>query len=227
MSEPTPDEARKARNVAENRVSWSDSDYYDLAEEAMEMQWGHIAPILRGHDLENVLELAPGHGRNTERLKEICGELHLVDLNESCIEHCRRRFADHTGDCRISYYVNDGSSLSMLADGSITFVYSFDSMVHFDRLVVREYVREFARVMRPGAHGLVHYSNYGAKCADPDSTWLENPHARSTMSRELFESYCADAGLEIVGHRLVDWEEVEELDCLTLFRKPELGGERP
>lgn len=217
--EPT-DDARVAENLAQNRFSWSESDYYDVAEDAMDMQWSHIFPMIRDADFTSVLELAPGHGRNTLKLMEVAGEIHLVDLNATCIEYCRQRFAGHAGPCRLSYHVNDGTSLPMLADGSISFVYSFDAMVHFDRDIVRDYVREFARVMRPGARGFVHYSNYGQFAEDPDSNWRQNPHWRSTMSRALFAEFCAEAGLEVVQDRLVDWEGVPQLDCVTVFAKP-------
>lgn len=223
MNEPerTPsDEARMAENIARNRASWSISDYYGQAEGAMDMQWSNIWPLIRDGDFTSVLELAPGHGRNTDKLKEVASEIWLVDLSAPCIEQCKRRFADYAGPCRLRYHVNDGKSLPMLADATITFVYSFDAMVHFDRDVVRDYVREFARVMRPGARGFVHYSNYGAVAPDPDSPWERNPHARSTMSRALFASYCAAEGLEIVGDRLIDWEGEPELDCVSLFAKP-------
>lgn len=94
-----------------------------------------------------MLELAPGWGRNTARLVNHSKEIHLVDLNQSCIDRCKARFGDYTGPCKLHYYVNDGYSLPEIKDESISFIYSFDSMVHFDRLVVKEYFKEFSRVL--------------------------------------------------------------------------------
>lgn len=55
--------------------------------------------------------------------------------------------------------------------GSISFVYSFDSMVHFDKSIIRAYLVEFARVMRGGATGFLHHSNYGAFHPNTDWAW--------------------------------------------------------
>src|SRR3954468_2896420 len=74
-----------------------------------------------------ILEIAPGYGRWTQYLKNLCDELVIVDLTEGCIEHCRERFADADN---IEYHVNDGRSLEMVEDGSVDFVFSFDSLVH-------------------------------------------------------------------------------------------------
>ena len=38
-------------------------------------------------------------------------------------------------------YLNDGRSLSMIADGSVDFIFSFDSFVHPDRDVVETPIR--------------------------------------------------------------------------------------
>jgi hypothetical protein len=39
------------------------------------------------------------------------------------------------------------------------------------------------------------------------------------VSAALFAEYCAEAGLEVIEQRLLDWF-VKDLDCLTRFRKP-------
>lgn len=93
-----------------------------------------------------------------------------------------------------------------------------DAVVHFDKTVVEKYVHEFARVMKPGARGFVHHSNHGVVA--PESNWLDNPHWRSNMTRELFAQYCRDAELEIVSQTLMAWGAHSELDCLSVFRKP-------
>ena len=115
------------------------------------------------------------------------------------------------------YYVGDGRSLAGIADASISFVYSWDAMVHFDKRVVREYVREFARVLEPGGTGFVHHSNFGT--VSSSENWLENPSWRSNMTRELFADYCAEMGLEVVDQKLLDWF-LDDLDCISTFRKP-------
>jgi len=215
-----PDE-RVRRNLEENRRTWSENAYYDAAEAVIDEQWRRwLWPWIGGSDFTRVLELAPGHGRNSAKLAEHAGELVLVDINQSCIDHCRARFAAHPGPCRFEYHVNDGLSLPMVADASVTFVYSWDAMVHFEPAVVRGYVREFARVLRRGGRGAIHVSNFGALASDPHTTWGENPHGRSQMSRALLHAYLAESGLVLVQDFVFDWEGHADIDCAALFAKP-------
>ena len=81
-------------NVQETRVNWSTAPYYKIAEAHMETQWDRIIyPLIRGYDFSKVLELAPGHGRNTEKLKDLAGEIHLVGFfNDSLNDKTRKTF---------------------------------------------------------------------------------------------------------------------------------------
>ncbi|MCA9509348.1 MAG: methyltransferase domain-containing protein [Myxococcota bacterium] len=213
-----PDEDVIRRQIDECREAHDEVGYYGAAEPGIDGQWRDLIwPAIERADFRSVLELAPGHGRNTAKLLEHAREIHLVDVNKSCIKACRKRFGDGTPSCRLHYHVNDGRSLAGIADASITFVYSWDAMVHFDKRVVREYVREFARVLAPGGTGFVHHSNFGT--VSSSERWLENPSWRSNMTRELFADYCEEAGLEVVEQRLLDWF-LEDLDCISTFRKP-------
>src|SRR6266478_5857216 len=92
---------------------------------ASEAQWnGTIFPRIRDCvPTGTILEIAPGFGRWTHFLKDLCQQLVVVDLSTKCIEACQARFADCT---HITYHVNDGKSLAMIADESIDFVFSFD-----------------------------------------------------------------------------------------------------
>ncbi len=141
-------------------------------------------------------------------------ELHLVDVNESCIAACRNRFGDTDGNCHFFYYVNDGHILKEIQDDSMTCLYSWDAMVHFDKLVVRDYIHEFARVLRSGSYGFVHHSNYGTK--EQHNEWMKNPGWRSNMTAELFQKYCNEAILGIVKQELIR----DDLDCISVFQKP-------
>ncbi len=209
-----------ARTIRECREAHDGGAYFNMAEEYAEEQWNVlIRPLIQDSDFSRVMELAPGHGRITERLLPLAGEIHLVDVNESCIRRCRERLAPLAGTCRLFYYVNDGRSLAALPAGYFTFLFSWDSMVHFDRRVVRAYLREFARVLEPGGAGFIHHSNYG-KVSD-DIRWREHPGWRSNMSRELFRRYAEEAGLQVTFQKVIDWVR-EDLDCLSVFSKPEL-----
>ncbi len=207
--------------VEELRASWTSGPYYDLAEGDMAWQWDQlIAPWVEGRDLSCVLELAPGHGRNTQRLLETAKEIHLVDVNATCIDACRERFRTYPGPCKLHYHVNDGASLEEIPSDGITFIYTWDAMVHFDASVIERYLAEFARVLEPGGYGFVHHSNYGSLVQDRESNWLDNPHLRSVMSKDRFARLCFKSGLSVVRQKTIEWGAIPELDCITLFRKP-------
>jgi SAM-dependent methyltransferase len=106
-----------------------------------------------------ILEIAPGHGRWTQYLKDHCDRLIGVDLAERCVEHCSERFA---GDEHVEFHVNDGRSLAMIEDASVDFAFSFDSLVHADVDVLDAYVDQLARKLRPDGVAFLHHSNAGA-----------------------------------------------------------------
>lgn len=212
----------RQKTVIQCRDAHREGGYYASAEPFMESQWERtIWPIISGSDFTSVLELAPGHGRNTEKLRRIAKSITLVDVNRNCIEACRKRFGQAMESCSFHYFVNNGRSLSMVADESISFVYTFDSMVHFDKSVVREYVQEIARILQPGGKAFLHHSNYGSIA--PNSDWAHNPGNRSDMSAEIMRQYAQEQGLEIAFQRLSGTQDgwgIDDLDVLTLLRRP-------
>ena len=214
----SPDNLRK--NLDENKDRHEGAPYFLEAEKEMDVQWRwFVEPLIRGGDFDILLELAPGHGRNTAKLVRMAREMYLVDVSEECVAACRARFGDLAENCAMHYAVNDGCSLPSVPSGAITFVYSWDAVVHFDKSVVEKYVHEFARVMLPGARGFVHHSHYGM--VKPDSQWLDNPHWRSNMTAGLFAEYCQSAGLRIEKQQLLAWGGIEDMDCMSVFLKPE------
>jgi ubiquinone/menaquinone biosynthesis C-methylase UbiE len=198
----------------ETGAAFRGAPYYDLAEGGMDQQWTRLIwPFIHDADFDVVLDLAAGHGRNTARLLEHANKLIVVDINEDNVAFCRNRFA---GDPRLEYVVNDGVSLTAIPDASLTLIYCFDSMVHFDSDVVRRYLREFRRTLRPGGQAFLHHSNY---IGNPGGKFTESPHWRNFMSRELFAHYSVLEGLEVARQQVIDWS-VPALDCLSLVRRP-------
>ena len=195
------------------------AEYFAVAEPYMDEQWkALIWPRIEKFDLTRVLDLAAGHGRNSAKLRDVAKAVVVVDINDECLDACRKRFA---GDSRFTFVKTDGASLSGVADASISLVYSFDSMVHFAPEVVRSYLRECRRVLVPGGHGFCHHSNY---TGNRDGDFRTSPHWRNYMSRELFATYLQEAGLEVVTSDLLDWGQApdfyKDIDCLTVFRRP-------
>lgn len=191
------------------------NEYFERAEADMDAQWRDVIfPLIRDFDFETVLELAPGMGRNTEKLSALAKKIYAVDYNRYALEQCRERLGEQVGDCRIEYHANNGTDLAMIADGAISAIYCWDAAVHFDKEVIADYVAEFARVLKPGGRGFVHHSNLGAR-ADKDIK--KNPHWRSNMSKELFAELCRRSGLRVSSQTDVAWGEIT--DCASIFTK--------
>ncbi len=153
--------------IEENHSVWGETYEWTSAGEewskawgSTRMQWyGAILPrISRFVPTGTILEIAPGYGRWTAYLKDLCQHITVVDLSEKCIDICRTRFRDSS---HVSYFVNDGKSLDMVPDGSIDLLFSFDSLVHVEEPVIRSYVAECARTLRPDGVAFIHHSNLG------------------------------------------------------------------
>jgi ubiquinone/menaquinone biosynthesis C-methylase UbiE len=154
-------------SVSENRAIW-DGDYswagagdeWSAAWGSVPMQWhGTLMPrIHRFLPAGTILEIACGHGRWTRFLKQHCERLIGVDLSNQCIEACRRRF---DGDRGLSFFQNDGKSLDAVADESVDFIFSFDSLVHADIAVLSNYLGQFKRILKRDGTAFIHHSNNG------------------------------------------------------------------
>ncbi len=199
-------------------------------------QWaGTILPRIRDClPTGTILEIAPGFGRWTHYLKDYCEELWAVDRSSECIEACRQRFA---AESHVHCCLNDGRSLPMIPDGSIDFVFSFDSFVHPNRDVVEAYLQELRRKLKIGGKGFIHHSNFGeyvnsARERLPDLVTkpliklkiLDWAHHRNPgMTAQLFRDLCAQNGLHCVTQELVNWRGRRLIDCLSLFVRTDSG----
>jgi methyltransferase family protein len=211
-------------------------DWKDAGEEwsqpwgtSMAQWYGSILP--RIHDClptGTILEIAPGFGRWTNYLKDYCEQLWIVDRVDECIEACRQRFA---GDSRLSYYVNDGRSLSMFPDESIDFVFSFDSFVHTRRDIVEAYLSQLSHKLKIGGKGFIHHSNLG-EYANSMREYLPKPirqllikarifdrdrHRNPSMTAGLFRMLCERDGLHCIRQELINWRGRRLIDCFSLF----------
>src|SRR5205823_10224042 len=126
-------------------------------------------------------------------------------------DFCARRFSGRG----FSFIVNSGYDLSDIPDQDVTFVYSFDAMVHFDLEIILLYIKEFKRILKTGSYGFVHHSNFTKA---PGQNFTLNPHWRNFMSKELFCHLCIRNGLIIEEQQAIDWGSDPCLDCLTVFR---------
>jgi hypothetical protein len=202
--------------------------------------WGSLYPRLHAFvPCDAILEIAPGFGRWTQYLKNLCQHLTVVDLTERCIKHCQERFADCS---HITYAVNDGKSLSAVADQSIDLAFSFDSLVHAEADVLEAYVNQLVGKLRPEGVGFIHHSNalgyrryFSLARRLPRGRGLlarkgllRDDHGRSlSMSAELFRKYCREAGLNCISQEIINWGGRDLIDCISVVARKASRWDRP
>jgi SAM-dependent methyltransferase len=217
-------------SVQQNLRSWDQTYAWPEEGEEWSRVWGGseaqwffvIHPrIHRFLPAGTVLEVAPGHGRWTQYLKDYCRRLVGVDLSAACVEACRRRFAEVPD---ASFHVNDGYSLSMLSDGSVDFAFSFDSLVHAESDVLAAYLAELARTLAPAGVAFLHHSNLGAYRDPQTGEALPAPakrhwRAASVSARGVAEE-CGRVGLRCISQEIVNWGGDHLTDCFSTLTRP-------
>lgn len=199
---------------------WVESPYYDNVESQLRRFW-HTGSIFKEFmdrlDLTHTVELACGHGRHSEQIINKAGKITLLDINQTNIDFCKSRFSDAKN---IEALLNNGLDFSALADESVTSVFCYDAMVHFDHRCVSSYLQDFTRIAKKGSFGLFHHSNYSYPFSDH---YGKNPHSRNFMTKELFARYALDSDLNVEEQVVFDWgggeNLVKNLDCLSLVSK--------
>jgi SAM-dependent methyltransferase len=236
--------------IDENKTTWNaasswaaQGDEWSGPWGSTELQWqGTLLPRIRAFvPTGSVLELGPGHGRWAQYLKDLCDQLTLVDLADTCIDTCKKRFRDAAN---VNYHVNDGKSLTMVPDGSIDFVFSFDSLVHAEYDVLEAYLGQLVDKLRPDGVGFVHHSNMGSyrRAAAIARRFPERARKTLTLRRVLVSTYawradttaedfaelCARSGLACIGQEKIPWEYGRGLtDTISVFTRCGSRWDRP
>ena len=205
-------------NVEENLRVWQrDYDWSGTGDEwsapwgsaEVEWCWTILPRIHRYVPCKSILEIAPGFGRWTQYLQYLCQRLDVVDLTPKCIEHCRSRFRDSSN---ITYHVNDGRTLCMIADDSLDFAFSFDSLVHVEADVIDSYLQELSHKLTTDGIGFLHHSNL-AGCEREEA-----PSAlrAASVSADGFRASCERHRLICISQELIDWAGQRSLDCISV-----------
>jgi SAM-dependent methyltransferase len=216
-------EPHRVAQVTVEAFRGSACTYYDEAESQMEAQWkALIWPEIQHFNFDVTLDFAAGHGRNSAMLAGLAKRLYDVDANPEAVEFLRRRF-EGRGEtpCAVSVIQNNGVDLRDIPAGVITTLYSFDSMVHFERRLIEAYMPEFQRVMAAGAFGFIHHSNFGRVSDDPD--FRNHPAWRANVDKDFFAQCCFRHRLLAVRQTTIHWGgevAIQDLDCISILYKP-------
>jgi SAM-dependent methyltransferase len=211
-------------SLAENRHRWDVHDWSRLGEE-----WTDGARIRKGLDPQEwknalvdgmlrkhvpaggtVLEIGPGGGRWTEFLQPLAQRLILADISEKCLSLCEERFQACDN---IEYRFIADEGLAFLDEASIDCIWSYDVFVHINPTDIDAYLRDFRRILKPGALAVVHHAG-----GDYGTAAQRREFFRSYMDRDFFAHLLDKHGLELI-------EQDGELahmpgDVISVFRKP-------
>jgi ubiquinone/menaquinone biosynthesis C-methylase UbiE len=201
--------------------------------------WGTLFPRIQAFvPTSTILEIAPGFGRMTYYLKDLCTNLTVIDIAERCIEACKQRFSSCS---HITYHINDGKTLAMIPDRSVDFVFSFDSLVHAEADVLETYLRQLTRKLKPDGVGFIHHSNSGEYLAPIKKSFfppllkdivvrkLRIDWRGENMTARLFEQQCQQAGLQCIAQEVINWVKYPwfPVDCFSVFTQKDSVWARP
>jgi hypothetical protein len=124
----------------------------------------------------------------------------------------------------------------MVGDFTVDFIFSFDSLVHAEDVVLKAYAAEFSKKLRPTGTAFIHHSNLGeyitrletqSKIAKIPKLFrlmrklgfcdnVSNQWRATTMTAAKMALFAKQYGLQCVSQELVNWESKFVLiDCLS------------
>jgi Methyltransferase domain len=238
-------------SLDDNLAAWGSESYWERQGDEWSVAWGGsdsfwnatLLPRLREFlPTGTVLEIAPGHGRWTKYLLDLCDEYVGVDLTPACIDHCQQRFRDVE---KATFAVNDGRSLAAVSDRSVDLAFSVDSLVHAEADVLAAYLCELEAKLTDDGVAFLHHSNLGAylpllklsrelsRVAPQGSLprrvlakygVTDWDHWRGTsVTAEGFVALCSSADLVCVGQEAINWGRTAQrqlIDCLSFVARP-------
>jgi SAM-dependent methyltransferase len=159
--------------VATERTDWTDEEYFESGRENVRREiLSDMTNICQGKDPKQmkVLEIGCGSGRVTRALSEVFGEVYAVDISGEMIRQAKQSL---TGNPNAHVFQNNGADLAVLGDIEVDFAFSYIVFQHIpSRDVIRNYVREVQRLLRPGGLFKFQVQGWGEMEAQADDTWL-------------------------------------------------------
>ena len=206
-------------SVEENKNFWNNPEswnYFDLGEKwssefgNTDILWySYLYP--RIHNFINnsdTLEIAPGTGRITKYVLPLAKSYIGYDLSEYCIDYCKNNYGE-------MFFLNDGKTFHNTKNESIDFIFSWDSLVHAEKDVLLDYVKESLRCLREDGIAMFHHSNTSK------SNYAENNHWRANVSGSEVKDYIIENDGSVLIQEFITWdsENGEYSDCITTFSR--------
>lgn len=126
------------------------------------------------HPRQKAVEIGPGGGRWTRYLLGF-ETVFAIDHHSEVLAELRRNFRRATN---LETVCNSGTDFPGLARGSVDYVFSFGTFVHFDFDVIESYFRSLQAIVKPGANIIIQYSDKTKVMAQMNKGFSENDPAR-------------------------------------------------
>ena len=137
--------------------------------------------------------------------------------------------------------------LMLNPNGTVDFVFSFDSLVHLEFDVIESYLNQLASKLTPNGVGFIHHSNMGEYATYfsmlkkiPKGKFRDflsklriierKSHWRAfSMSAQRFAGIASEAGLCCITQEIINWQTSPKrlIDCLSVFTSKGSIWERP
>jgi SAM-dependent methyltransferase len=145
----------------EKRNAWTEDEFYATGASDWHDflgHWSHYSPQLGGH----CLEIGCGVGRITRQLPATFDRVTALDVSADMIERAQRVAGE-----RVVFHQVNGATIP-LQDAVADALFSVHVMQHLENVnVLRAYIAEMARVLRPGGTLMVHVPVHGAPTGRP------------------------------------------------------------
>lgn len=172
------DEAAK-KNAAwfvDTSISFDEPDmeaFFDTGRLIVDEAYGRSPVQPTAHDL--AVEIGSGLGRNCLALAEHFSRVVGIDISPEMVRQSNELVSDE----RVEFHLGEGSDLSAVTTGTADFVMSFTVFQHIPEVaVIQAYLREAARVLRPGGVVAFQWNNEAS-----ERRWRARRIVLSTLQR--------------------------------------------
>lgn len=169
------------------------------------------------------LEIGPGGGKWTEVLLELSEQVFCVDISQEMLDRVKTRFPKNAA---LKILRTDGITLSGIPKNCLHFFFSYDTFVHLEPRDIYNYLKQIYSLMKPGAIGVVHYSNVLSKDGWKKlvaSIYPDNLLNRrigfefSIMTMEIMTKFLSE-----IGFKILSTDSMPTRDLITSFEKPNI-----
>lgn len=131
---------------------WQIAEFFETGRQTVDIDMAKISQTVPTMRTDRVLNFGCGVGRLTQGLAAHFDRVDGVDIAAPMIERAQTH---NQHPDRVNYHLNPTSDLRLFPDDHFDLIYSVISLQHIPSPLISGYLREFARICRPG--GLIFF----------------------------------------------------------------------